>query len=114
MNGQARLPALKGSEVSIRPATPPFPRLFVRGDFDSNGQVNLTDAVATLHFLFQSGSPPACLDAADVTDSGNIGISSIVAILNFLFKAGPAPAVPYPNPGLDPTEDALGECLAPG
>jgi hypothetical protein len=114
VNGQARIPALKGSEVSIRPAVPPFPRLFVRGDFDSNGQVNLTDAVATLGFLFQSGSPPICLDAGDVNDSGSIGITSIVALLNFLFTAGPAPAVPYPNPGLDPTDDSLGECLASG
>ena len=73
--------------------------------------MNLTDAVAALAFLFQSGSPPVCLDAGDVTDSGAIGISSIVALLNFLFTAGPAPAVPYPNPGLDPTEDSLEECL---
>ena len=73
--------------------------------------MNLTDAVATLGFLFQSGSPPVCLDAGDVDDSGSIGISSIVALLNFLFTAGPAPAVPYPNPGLDPTDDSLGECL---
>lgn len=111
VDGQARLPALKSSEVRIRPIEPPFPRLFVRGDFDSNGQVNLTDAVAALGFLFQSGSPPTCLDAGDVNDSGSIAITSIVALLNFLFTAGPAPAVPFPNPGLDPTSDELGECL---
>ncbi len=112
VSGQARVPALTGAEVRIRPVGPPFPRLFVRGDFDSNGQVNLTDAVAALGFLFQSGGPPICPDAGDVTDSGRIGITSVVALLNFLFTAGTAPAVPYPNPGLDPTADALGECLA--
>ena len=65
-------------------------------------------------FLFQGGGPPVCFDAGDVTDSGRIGITSVVALLNFLFSAGPAPAVPYPNPGLDPTPDDLGECLTSG
>ena len=30
-----------------------------RGDFDDSGDVNLTDAVSLLDFLFLDGSPPA-------------------------------------------------------
>jgi dockerin type I repeat protein/cohesin domain-containing protein len=82
--------------------------VFSRGDSNDDGRLDLSDAVATLAFLYQAGSRPACLDAADFTDDGVIDISDPIASLNFLYLGGPPPAAPYPAAGTDPTEDGLG------
>ncbi len=110
VDGFNRLPALKGSTVKIRLIESPFPRIFVRGDFDSDGSVTVSDAIGLLSFLFVGGGPPACLDAADFGDVGRIDLSAAVGILNFLFAGGQAPLPPFPNRGLDPSDDELGEC----
>ncbi len=110
VGGFNRLPALKGSTVRIRVIEPPYPKIFVRGDFDDDGLVTVSDGVALLGFLFQGGDPPACMDAADFGDTGRVDVAAASGLLNFLFSGGPAPLPPYPNKGLDPTEDDLGEC----
>jgi hypothetical protein len=82
--------------------------LFVRGDTDSSGVVDLSDAVSTFSFLFLGGSPPPCLDAADANDDGHLDIADGIAALSRLFLNG----IPLPAPdrwrGPDPTPDALG------
>ncbi|MBI4605310.1 MAG: hypothetical protein HY721_25380, partial [Planctomycetes bacterium] len=50
------------------------PRRFVRGDANSDGVVDLSDAVFTLLHLFGGGRAPACEDALDAGDSGRVGI----------------------------------------
>ncbi len=105
------LPLLKPSRVEIRPGTPPR-EMFIRGDADADDSVELTDAIRILNFLFRSGPPPRCMDAADVDDRGRVDLTSAVSLLNFLFLGGSLPSVPFPNLGLDPTEDALPECGA--
>ena len=82
-------------------------RFFVRGDTDGSLEVNLTDPIQLLNFLFLGGPPPECMDAADATDDGEAGLSDAVFTLNYLFRAGPYPLPPYPLPGLDPTDDSL-------
>jgi len=84
------------------------PALFVRGDGNLDGRIDITDAIAALEFLFLGGSGLACLDAADGNDDGLLDISDPVGILGFLFLGGPPPAPPYPKPGPDPTGDSLG------
>ena len=42
---------------------PPMAPRFRRGDIDSNGSLELTDAVALLNYLFTGGAKPECLDA---------------------------------------------------
>jgi hypothetical protein len=83
---------------------------FVRGDADTSGSIDLTDAVFFLNSLFQGfpGEPP-CLDAADADDSGTIDITDAIFILSYLFIGGSAPPAPFPSCGLDPTaDDTLG------
>ncbi|MEM7230769.1 MAG: lamin tail domain-containing protein [Planctomycetota bacterium] len=79
---------------------------FVRGDANGDQNLNLSDAVATLNYLFGARELP-CLDAADVDDDGSLGISDPIAALNFLFQDGGAPSAPYPDPGIDPSADKL-------
>ncbi|MBN1441930.1 MAG: CotH kinase family protein, partial [Planctomycetes bacterium] len=85
--------------------------LFVRGDYEANGSIDLTDAVRSLLYLFQGGGPPLCLDMADVNDDGAVQLTDPIYLLNYLFQAGAPPPPPFPEPGIDPTGDSL-TCLA--
>jgi len=84
---------------------------FVRGNSNNDATVDLSDAVAILNDLFlgQPATAP-CRDALDSNDSGATDISDGVFILNFLFLGGAPIPAPYPDPGLDPTVDALPDC----
>ncbi len=83
---------------------------FRRGDTNADGRVNLSDAVATLNFLFVAGAAPPCGDAADADDTGELNLTDGVYSLNFLFLAGPSPPAPGPEScGADETDDAI-EC----
>lgn len=92
-------------QVLIFPAGPAFRR----GDFDRSDLVNISDAVASARYLFQSGSPPTCQDAADTNDDGVLDLSDPVYLLFHLFLLGPPPPAPFPEAGQDPTfRDNLG------
>jgi hypothetical protein len=90
------------------------PELFVRGDSDASGAVNLTDAVFTLRHLFLAGERPPCLDAADADDGGVLTLSDSVFLLNALFLGGEPLPAPAGDCGEDPTQDTLAcESYAP-
>jgi hypothetical protein len=79
--------------------------IFIRGDGDHNGSIDLSDAVAILRYLFDGErSAPRCLDAADVNDNGSIDISDVTFLTNYLFLQGSPPLPPFPNAGPDSTE----------
>ncbi len=104
------LPVLTSSLVSIIPLNGEEPTTFMRGDIDWNESVDLSDAIAILGYLFLGGQVPSCLDAADVNDNNTVDIADPILLLNFQFLGGLPPAVPFPNLGLDPTEDDVGPC----
>ncbi|HVR76570.1 MAG TPA: FG-GAP-like repeat-containing protein [Planctomycetota bacterium] len=102
---QSFFPELIHGEVRVGGVAAPT---FVRGDFDGSLSTSITDAVLILAHLFQGGAEPPCADAADANDGGTIDLTDALHILDHLFRGGPAPPAPYPNPGVDPTADALG------
>lgn len=75
---------------------------FVRGDADASGEVNITDAIFSLNFLFLGGPEPPCLEASDADDDGQVNITDGIYVLNFLFLGGPGPADPGAGCGPDP------------
>ena len=79
-----------------------------RADSNVDGTTDISDAIATLGFLFL-GNPEnlACQKAVDVDDSGVLDISDAVYLLGFQFLGGPAPPQPYPACGVDGTTDEL-------
>jgi len=84
---------------------------FRRGDANSDGGLNLSDAVFLLDGLFRGGSPAACHDAADMNDDGALNLTDAVYVLDYLFRGGTAP--PPPGPAgckEDPTLDELPGC----
>lgn len=108
---QPHSPAVgRGKEGTDMGAFPAGDALFIRGDSDRSGAVNLSDAVTTLLWLFRSREAPPCKDAADVDDNGLVNLSDAVRLLNHLFQGGPPPDPPYPEAGSDPTADDGLDC----
>ena len=73
--------------------------VFIRGNSDAVGAVNITDAIFTLWFLFLGEAAPPCFDAADTNDDGTLDIADPVALLSFLFLGQAQPPSPFPGCG---------------
>jgi hypothetical protein len=80
--------------------------IFIRGDIDLSGSVNVGDVVGILHYLFGGRAIP-CNDAADVDDTGGVNVTDAVVLLDYLYRRGSPPAAPFPQPGRDTSADAL-------
>jgi len=94
-------------DIGAYESCPEIPPAFLRGDANSDTQVDLSDPLFTLRYLFSLGPNPLCFDAADPTDDGKIDLQDVLSLLTFLFAGGMPPGSPYPNCGPDPTPDAL-------
>jgi hypothetical protein len=81
---------------------------FRRGDSNSDGRADLSDAVMTLNHLFLGAAEPDCLDAADADDSGTIVITDAIFLLGALFLGNAEIPAPFPGCGPDPTGDGVG------
>ncbi|MCZ6792974.1 MAG: hypothetical protein O7J95_05100 [Planctomycetota bacterium] len=70
---------------------------FVRGDADSSGEINLTDGIRILSFLFLGQEAPTCRDAADTDDDGVLRLTDSIVIFDWLFQGGAGPRPPGPS-----------------
>ncbi len=75
---------------------------FIRGDADQSLELDLTDAIYILQFLFEGTADERCLDAMDVADDGTVDLADPIYFLSWLFTGGEAPPDPFPDCGLDP------------
>ncbi len=85
-------------------------KLFIRGDANSDGVINITDALAALGYLFLGTNPVPgvfCEDSADTNDDGDLNVTDVIRLLGYLFLGGQEPAAPFPSEGVDPTPDDL-------
>jgi hypothetical protein len=80
---------------------------FVRGRCNGDSEMDISDPVFLLSFLFSGGPQPPCKDACDMQDDGTLDISDGIGMLGFLFMGSHPPGSPFPEAGQDPTEDAL-------
>lgn len=84
---------------------------FLRGDANLDGVVSISDAATLRRALFFQDEPPLpCDDAGDADDGGSLGIGDAIVLLDHVFAGSSAESLipsPYPEPGLDPTHDAL-------
>lgn len=77
-----------------------------RGDCNSDGNLNVADAVSVLDQVFGAGAA-RCPDACDANDDGAIDIADAITLFSAIFLADavlPAPQLC----GVDPTPDSLG------
>ena len=86
--------------------------LFVRGDVNSDGALDIADAISSLDYLFGAVAL-SCQDAADTNDDGRLDIADPIHLLGFLFSGDTAPAAPFPDCDTDPSDDLL-ECQSAG
>ena len=86
---------------------------FVRGDANADGQIDISDPIATLIFLFPpvpGGAFLPCLNAGDVNIDGQIDIGDPIGLLGYLFDPL-APPLPQPFPFCAPDPFLTGlEC----
>jgi hypothetical protein len=88
--------------------------VFRRGEANGDGNVDLSDAISVLGWLFLGAAAPPCPDSADANDDGGVDLSDAVYVLGWLFTGGPPPALPgAADCGPDPTADALAACAYP-
>ena len=107
--GFSEFPDLTQGTLTIAPGET-GDETFIRGDSNSDGRVDLSDAVSVLDFLFAGREPSRCFDAMDGNDDGHVDLSDPIFLLGFFFGGGPRIPTPYPERGVDPTEDALPVC----
>ena len=83
---------------------------FVRGDSNTDGRTDLSDAIRTLIYLFDQEAllePVVCLDAMDSNDDSLLDLSDPVHTLTWMFSGATTMAEPFPSCGFDPTPDVL-------
>ena len=89
---------------------------FIRGDADSNGTLDITDALRIFGFLFLGGAEPDCLSAYNIDGDATVSISDGIYALRYLFEGqSPPPAAPFPECGIstidtDPGCDSYTAC----
>ena len=67
-----------------------FDVVYLRGEFDGDGVVDISDVIKLLTFLFRGGDGPPCDPVADANADGVTDLSDAVTILVSLFLGGPA------------------------
>ena len=112
MKHRAHVPALAAAlslmPLLASPARSAEETLFLRGDANGSGVIDLSDAIRLLRWLFLPAQPEMeCIDAADANDDGDTDMVDAMVVLLHSFGGGAAPAFPYPECGVDPTGDAL-------
>jgi hypothetical protein len=88
---------------------PSPPRLvFVRGDSNDDGHVDISDAVCVLNWLFLGAPESGCVAATNTNGDETADISDAVYLLGHLFLGGAAPVPPFPDcgPGTLPADEA--------
>lgn len=61
------------------------------GDANSDGSVNVSDAVKIINYVFVGGNPPVPLACGDANNDGNVNVSDAVKVINYVFVGGNPP-----------------------
>ena len=61
------------------------------GDGNTDGMVNVSDAVYLINYVFSGGNPPIPLVAGDANCDELVNVSDAVYIINYVFSGGNAP-----------------------
>jgi hypothetical protein len=77
---------------------------FVRGDANLDEELDITDAVVTLLYMFSGVQQPHdCRDAMDSDDNGRLEVTDAVAVLMYLFVDSTPLRPPFPGCDVDPS-----------
>jgi hypothetical protein len=65
--------------------------IFLCGDADGEGMINILDVVYLINYLYKNGAEPVMPEFVDVNGDTFINILDIVYVINFLYKGGEEP-----------------------
>jgi M6 family metalloprotease-like protein len=66
--------------------------LYLEGDANGSGGVDIDDPVFLIAYIFSGGPPPDPLESGDATDCiGDVDIDDVVHLIAYIFSEGPAP-----------------------
>ncbi|UCD95414.1 MAG: dockerin type I repeat-containing protein [Candidatus Zixiibacteriota bacterium] len=65
--------------------------VFICGDANCDGNMNILDITYLVDYLYREGPPPLPNEAGDADGSGETNILDITNLINYLYKEGPAP-----------------------
>ncbi len=65
--------------------------IFVRGDTDGSGEIDIDDVVYLIDYIFGGGPAPDPLWTGDADCSTGIDIDDVVYLIEYIFGGGPAP-----------------------
>ena len=84
-----------------------LPTMFMRGDDNSDGRIDLSDPIFSLVHQFTGGPSSGCMESMDSNDDGQVNITDPIYSLTHLFAGGPALPAPYPDCGVWTEEAGL-------
>jgi hypothetical protein len=87
----------KASSLEAEPTA-----LFLRGDANCDGALNMSDPVSTLNMLFLSGPGACCGAASDANGDLVIDLTDPIVLLSHLFWGADPLAHPFPDCGRAP------------
>ncbi len=64
---------------------------YLHGDVDGSGDINVSDVVFLISYIFTGGLPPSPLSRGDVDCSQGVNISDAVFLISYIFSGGSAP-----------------------
>ncbi len=64
--------------------------VYVCGDLDDNGNINILDIIFLINHLYKSGPAPDPVQSANVDGVGNLDILDVIYLINYKYKNGPA------------------------
>lgn len=67
------------------------PVIYVPGDANNDGTVNISDGVYLISYVFAGGSAPVLMVAGDANGDCAVNISDAVYLISYIFSGGPAP-----------------------
>jgi hypothetical protein len=92
---------------ALEACAPPETDRFLRADANADGQLDLSDALHSIAYLFSGAPPPSCRAGADSNDDERLDIGDPIYLINHLFGGGLPPAAPFPDCGEDPAPAGL-------
>ena len=72
-------------QVTLQPA------MFVLGDANYDGVINVADVVYLINFVFKGGPAPIPYASGEVNGDAQINLADAVYLINYIFKGGPPP-----------------------
>jgi hypothetical protein len=66
--------------------------VYLSGDVNYDGKLNVSDAIYLVNYLFKGGPKPHPMEAGDADRDGKVSVSDVIYLINYLFKGGSRPA----------------------